>query len=221
MAKEVNPFKLEEIFLRKQLYRYRNGQIVELMENQGIRYAVNYGLRYAEILSIAEVMPRNQAFSSHLFKSEIREFKMISHLLEEFDKESEHDILEKCKAFQYQEQAEFVARHAYAEYPQAWNLCQLLLQENTGYARMTGNLLLARLSHSQAFGYPENNQFSELLIRQSDQMESFDRSLAIAATALAKLDEHARHKIIQWVGQMRTRSERHLLLLAYEIELGL
>lgn len=207
--------------LRRSLYRYRNGEMVALMEKEGILYGKSYGLRFAEIKEVAGSFTRNHLFAVALREFDIREYQLIALLLDEWEGYRPEEIVVLCKAFKYQEQAEFAAKYAFGGYPGGWEICQLLLEAPEKYARMTGNLLLARLSIEVAGGPPDSAKYIQLLRGQLAGIDSFDRSIAVCAAALAAMSPANRQQIAALVEELKNRNERTLLLIAYEIEIRL
>jgi hypothetical protein len=218
-APEIVEKQLSE--LQKSLYRYRNGETVSLMEKEGIRYGKNYGLRFAEILEVARAFDRNHEFAGVLRTLDVREYQLIAMLLDDWSVYRPEEVVALCSAFRYQEEAEFAARYALAQDAGGWEICQLLMVAAEKYARMTGNLLLARLSMAVAGGPPDGAKYISLLRRQLAGLDSFDRSIAVCASALAKVSEANRQLIEELVKELKNSNERQLLLVAYEIEIRL
>jgi hypothetical protein len=205
------------ISLKRKFFRYRNGQVVDLMQQAGCHHTMSYGLNHQNILNIARSMEKDHLLAEHLFRKEIREFQLISFLLEDFEKQSLTSIITKIESVNHSEYIEFSVRYVYANHPEAWNLCQLLVQSKHYYARMAGNLLLARLSQISRELFLPDFDFEVSLRLQIQQCISFDRPLALALAAWSTLSKDYTPQVMKIIDELRTRNERHLLLMAEEI----
>lgn len=205
------------INLKRKFYRYRNGQVVELMSQGGCDHPVSYGLSHQNLLNIASGMMKDQDFSDHLFGQSVREFQLLSFLLEDHSRMSLAEIVRKLEAINHLEYIEFGVRYAYEKHPEGWTLCQLLMQSAHPYARMAGNLLLARLSHSIERNGESHSEFETELMQQLQNCASFDRPLALAIAGWLSLSDENQRKLPEILHILRTREDRSMLLMAEEI----
>lgn len=216
-SESAQDFSKVLINLKRKFYRYRNGQVVDLMNQGGCMYAFSYGLNHQNLLNIASGMPKDQALAKHLFEQSVREFQLLSFLLEDYSLINLNDILQKMESVTHLEYAEFAVRYGYEKHPDAWSLCQLLMKSKAGYARMAGNLLLARLSQSVNYDCGSHSELESELMNQLQSGAAFDRPLALAVAGWLTLSAENRSKMPHILETLRTRGEQSLLLMAEEI----
>lgn len=216
-SKNLQDYSKVLINLKRKFYRYRNGQVVELMSQGGCDHPVSYGLNHQNLLNIAAGMPKDQDLSEHLFLQSVREFQLLSFLLEDYSVTDLEDIRKKLETVKHLEYIEFGVRYGYESHPQAWKLCQLLMKSDYTYARMAGNLLLARLSQSVVYEGENHPEFENELMSQLQECVSFDRPLALAVAGWLNLSEDNQQKLPNILSLLRTSGERSLLLMAEEI----
>lgn len=139
-------FSVELSKLKNDFLANQNGVVVGLMEKRGIQYAENYGLSAMQIKALAAKYKPNHRFADFLFRQEIREAKLISFQLAEADKIAVDNLDAMVESFSNAEEVEQACLFLLDQVKAAPTRAIAYCQKDSDWVKMTGYLLLARLS---------------------------------------------------------------------------
>ncbi|MEA3443157.1 MAG: DNA alkylation repair protein [Bacteroidota bacterium] len=210
--------KLKADFLTNQ-----NGVVVELMENRGLRYEINYGLSSFQIKSIVKKYLPNQDFADFLFQQEIREAKLISFYLsipEKFDEKKLDNLVDNLFNAELVEQACMnLLDKVEASAKNLFKYCQ----NDNEFVKMTGYLLLARLSQmGQKFSNSNLNLFFKFVKKDIfTKNPSVRNSIGRALRVVAGKSQYNKTNVLQVCHYCENSKHPGALWIAEEVKLGI
>ncbi len=135
----------EEILqeIRKKLRLRMDGINSSSMRQKGIRYKLNFGVPIMTLRQLAKEYAKNEALAEALWKEDIREFKILSLLLE--PENSFTKANDRVKGINNIELAEQACMHLFSKMPEREKYAGQWIVSPELYIRICGFLLYARL----------------------------------------------------------------------------
>lgn len=116
--------------IRNQLRLRMNGVISTSMREKGIKYKLNFGVSFPDLREIASTHESSDALSRKLWEEDIREFKILSLLLQPLDKLSEAEAESRIEGIKYMEIAEVGSKFLFSKLPYASEMALRLIEKD-------------------------------------------------------------------------------------------
>jgi len=124
----------------------QNREISDMLRNGGMKYKVIYGLSMTDLRNIASRFYPDRELADELWNRDIREAKVISLLVDDPEKITKEQVLQRTEEFDNIELAEQAGGYFYPKLPFAQDVVLPLCQSGNKYARATGFILAGKIA---------------------------------------------------------------------------
>jgi hypothetical protein len=139
----------------------QNGPVSDMLRNAGMNYKTIYGLSMYDLRKIAAKFHPDTELAAELWKKDIREFKILSLLIEDPSKVVKEDVLQRANEFHNIELAEQAGGYFFPLLPYATEIVMPLCQSSNEFTQASGFILAGKLAQKETD--ISNRQFIDYL----------------------------------------------------------
>lgn len=204
--------------IRQKIKSFQSGATAEGMYANPQEEWINFGLDIRQIISIARTSEADESLAQYLQTKKIREAQILALFLIPSASVSPASIAKWSQSLMHQEQAEVWVQYILQDLADAWTLCLPLLEQENYFARMTGNILTAKLATRIAIPNGFALPLSHRIITSAFNETHFNRSIAFALAQLYLHYPESRESVVQFINETGQSSQRNLPWIAEEIK---
>ena len=207
--------------IKKKLRTRENGPASEAMGNLGIKYKRNHGLSVKQIKDIAAPYLNDHELAVELFKEDIREFRIMSFVIEDAETVSEEQVNEWVCSLTDSEQAEQIAINLLVFNNKFYKKINDWVKSDNQYVRRTAFVLIARIAMLHKKNYPiaEYKKLAELCrIHADDESIIVAKAISWGLRRIARLDKKLYYAVLEISEELNLRKIHYTQLIAEEIK---
>ncbi len=124
----------------------QNRQVSDMLRNAGMKYKVIYGLSMADLRNIASRFYPDRELADDLWERDIRETKIISLLVDDPERVTKEQVINRAEEFDNIELAEQASGYFFPKLPFATDIVETLCQSNNEITRAAGFILAGKIA---------------------------------------------------------------------------
>ena len=206
--------------IKKKLRTRENGPASEAMGNLGIKYKRNHGLSVKQIKQIAEPYLNDHELAVELFKEDVREFRIMSFVIENAETVSEEQVNEWVCSLTDSEQAEQIAINLLVYNTNFYKKIADWAKSENQYVRRTAFVLIARIAMYHKKNYPikEYLKLVELCrVHANDESIIVAKAISWGLRRMGRLDKELYYVVLDISEELNLRKTHYTQLVAEEI----
>ena len=139
----------------------QNGIVSDMLKNAEMKYKTIYGLSMFDLRKIAKKFYPDSKLAKELWEKDVREFKILSILIEDPNQIEKEEILNRAEEFNNIELSEQAGGYLFSKLPFAKDLVMPLCHSKNEFAQSAGFILAGKLAQSD--NKISNEEFAEFL----------------------------------------------------------